>query len=81
MNLLREAKVALDRRQEQLALAGEETEHVGLRDTHPSGDPRNGGAVQATVRELVDRRLDQRVPALGGGDALARFDRRVSALP
>ena len=72
---LRDAlEAALDRGEEQLALAAEQAEHVRLRDADLPGDPVDGGAVQAAVRELVDRRLDQRVPALGGRDALTGCD-------
>ena len=37
----------------------------------PPRDPFDRGSVQAAVSELVYGGLDQRVPALGGRDALA----------
>ena len=63
-------EAALDRRQEQLALVAEQAEHVRLCDADAPRDPVDGRAVQPAVGELVDRRLDQRVPALGRRDAL-----------
>ena len=68
---LRDAlEAALDRSEEQLTLAAEQAEHVRLRDADAPRDPVDRRAVQAAVRELVHGRLDQRVPALGGRDAL-----------
>ena len=66
-------KAPLDRLQKQLALGAEQAEHVRLGDPDPARDPVDGRPVQARLRELVDRCLDQRVPALGGRDALTRL--------
>src|SRR5579872_7297045 len=54
---------AVNRGQEQLELAGEEAEHVRLRNPYAACDPLDRRAMQPTVGELVHGRLDQRVPA------------------
>src|SRR5204863_8642747 len=63
---------ALDRGQEQLALALKEAEHVRLRHADPPRDALDGCAVQAAARELVHGRADELLAALGRGHAPAR---------
>ncbi len=65
-------EAVLDGGQEQVALAGEQAEHVRLGDTHASCDPIHRGAVKSADGELVDRGLDQSLAALGGGHTPAR---------
>jgi hypothetical protein len=60
----RQVEAALDRGDEQLTLGAEQAEHVRLRDADAPRDPVDWSAVKSGVGELVDRRLDQRVPAL-----------------
>ncbi len=57
-------EAALDRGDEQLALGAKQAEHVRLRDADAPRDLVDGRAMEAAVGELVDRRLDERVPAL-----------------
>ncbi len=70
--LLHQVKAALDRGQEELLLGTEEAEHVGLRHANSPCYPVDGGAVEPAEGELVHGCLDERVPALGSRDALAR---------
>jgi hypothetical protein len=64
-------KTALDRGQKQLLLRAERAEHERLRHAHAARDAIDRGAVQAGVGELVHGRIDERLPALDGRDALA----------
>jgi len=58
-------EAAIDGGEEQLALVGEEAEHVRLGHAHPPRDALDGRAVQATVGELVDGGGDQLLTPLG----------------
>ena len=60
--------------EEQALLGPEEAEGVGLRDADLVGDGAHRGAVQPGLGEVLDRRLDQRLTALGGGLAGAGRD-------
>ncbi len=71
-HLLHPLEAPLDGGQEQLALAAEQAEHVGLSDADLPRDPVHRRSVQPAVGELVDGGIDQRIPALGGRDALTR---------
>ncbi len=60
-------EAAFDRGKEELALVGEEAEHVRLGDAYAAGDAIDRGSVQTTAGELVDGRGDQLLPPLGRG--------------
>ena len=60
-------KASVQRGQEQLALAGEEAEHIRLSDSHAARDALHRSPVQPPVRELVHRCGDQLLAALCRG--------------
>ena len=60
-------KAAFQRREEELALAREQAEHVRLRHAHAPGDPIDRRAVQPPFGELVHGRGDQLLAPLGRG--------------
>ena len=64
-------EAALERRDEELALAAKEAEHVRLRHTDATCDALDGSPVDAPTGELVDRRRDQLLAPLRGGHAAA----------
>ena len=66
-------EAAADGGEEEVALGREEAEDVGLGDADVGGDRRDLRPLQSAVGEVVDGGLDQRVPALGCRDALARL--------
>src|SRR6185437_961911 len=65
-------EAALERREEEVALAREEAEDVRLSDADATRDPLHGRAVQPAVGELVHGGRDQLLAPLGRGDAPAR---------
>src|SRR5262249_45351052 len=62
--LERDLRAAVDGRDEQILLRSEQPEEVRLRDAGATGDGVGRRAVEALVRELGERRLDDLLPAL-----------------
>ena len=65
--LERLAEAAGDDRREELLLRAEEPEHVRLRDPGPPGDVLGRGAVEPARGELLERRVEDLLAALGLG--------------
>ena len=70
-------ETVVDGSEEQVALAGEQAEHVRLGDADASRDAVHGRAMQPAGGELVDGGGDQRLTALRCGHAAAASGERL----